>query len=88
MTNTSIVPNPESPKPETAQEWRQAIWPTNCPCGDGCEKLRAECCGEERWHCETETHTTGAEDWKDYFQICVLGKGCASGMDCECNLCI
>jgi hypothetical protein len=76
VTNTSIIPKPEIPEPE------------NCPCGDGCEKLRAECCGEQRWHCETLTHTTGAEDWRDHFQVCVLGKGCASGMECECNLCI
>jgi hypothetical protein len=41
-----------------------------CPCGDDCTLIVAECCGEDRHACITQTH-------HDY-AVCGRGQGCAA----------
>lgn len=41
---------------------------TTCPCGDGCDRTLAECCGEDQFYCDTTAYSD--------FRLCVVGHGC------------
>lgn len=43
---------------------------TNCPCGDDCEKVLAECCGEFQNRCETVAYQD--------FRLCHIDEGCTT----------